>query len=149
MRSEDMLGLLFLAVRARLLAVGKLGADGLALLRPLRASDIDMEDLIEPEVGEKLLVAWVGVQYGEAAAALLQEVDGGAGKGAEEGGVHHGTVLEVHDEVVRALVEHRLKGALHLDRVLKAAAPFDSKPKYMADAADEYVGESRHGETRG
>ena len=145
MSGEDVLGLLFLAVCSPLLAVGKLGTDGLALLRPLSAGDIDVEDLIQAEVSEQLLIAGVGIQHAEAAVSLLQEMDGGAGEGAEKGGVHHRTMLEIHDEVVGALVQHGLKGALHLNRILEAAAPFDSKPKHVADTADEYVGEGRHG----
>jgi hypothetical protein len=143
-----MLGLLLLTRSPLLFTAGEFLANSLSLLRPESSGGIDIENVIQSQVSEKLLIARVRIHHTETAVALFYEVESRAGQSAQKGGVHHGAVLQIHHEILGAFIEHRLKGTLHLNGILETATSLHTKPKNFAYPADENGGGSGHGRKR-
>jgi len=66
----------------------------------------------EAQAAEQLLIARIHIDHGDAATAILAQITGHAGKSAEEGRVHHGTAIQVKNEVAQAALDLLLHDAL-------------------------------------
>lgn len=142
---EHVLGLLFFTVRPTFTAGRKLRAGLTPLSWPSRAFDIKVQDMVEPEIRQKLLITGIGIQHTECAATTFQQVQGRASESSEEGGVHHGTAFEIDDQIPCAISDDGLERTFHLNRILKGAATLDTQPKYFANEANKNGGGCRHG----
>ncbi len=145
MGGQNMLRVFLLTHGTFLSAVGQLCADGLSFLWPEDTGGINIQNVIQAQVSEQLLVAGVRIYHTETSDPFFDQVQRSAGKSTQEGGVHHLAVLQIHHKIPGPFIKHRLKGALHLNGILKAATSLHTKPKNFAYPADENGWGSRHG----
>ena len=93
---------------------------------------MDIEDLIEPETGEKIPAALATMNDVKMTVSQLLQPQSHARHRSHEGRIHHGAVLQIDHELTVTAVDHFPGKLLEVAAVKEAAFAFDLYPNGIA-----------------
>jgi hypothetical protein len=89
---------------------------------------VDIENLVEPESSEEVPAALAAMDDVEMSVTQFLQAQRDPGHCPHEGGIHHGTILQVHHELAVASVDHFAGKFLQIAAVKEAAFALDLHP---------------------